>query len=343
MIILKYIISSILNIFNKDIPKKDIFSPDINILGTHFGIYTATLDGNSVKQLIVNSTQDMSHIRVSPDKKWITFTRYNKKDVNDLAHEGLGYEQTEIMIAKIDGTNSKTIIPSKIGIVSANSSWMPDGKSLIFVSNNNWFRKGQIYKLNLMTFRLSRIPTPRFLGVADPHVVNDKIVFTAIINNINTLWIMQLDGKNLKQLTSPVLSQTQEVEKFKLGDYDPRISTDGSKIAYMRYLGEDNWHIIIIDIITGEEKDISPKVTHDVIPQWSSDDKLLMFGHVDKIDLSKTGIYRIKPDGSSRKQIPLSINKYFSYNKWPNFFPDEKSTDKTKIIYSAVNYPKILI
>jgi hypothetical protein len=59
--------------------KNQVKTPDV------FGIYISTLDGENRKMIISDHYREMNHVRVSPDKKWITFTRFNKRGPKGFA------------------------------------------------------------------------------------------------------------------------------------------------------------------------------------------------------------------------------------------------------------------
>ena len=101
-----------------------------------FGVYTATLDGRNVQRILSSPTQQMTHVRPSPDGQWLTLTRYNQTGMGGLAEEEGGYLNTEIMVARADGSDLHTVIPPKKGVIAANSNWSADGKSLIYISTD---------------------------------------------------------------------------------------------------------------------------------------------------------------------------------------------------------------
>ncbi len=303
-----------------------------------FGVYTATLDGNNMTLLLANPTQEMTHLRLSPDKQWITFTRYNKKGPGGLAREEFGYMYTEVMLMRADGTDVQTLVAPQKGIINANSSWTPDGKGIIFVSTDNPQRKPRVYQMDLESRQRTRVPTPQGLDVADPHWIVDCIVFPVHQGQAYPIWAMKPDGSRAEQLTYPQIPLSRQDGKFQLGDYDPRLSPDGSKVVFMRYFGNDNWHVVVFDRITGKEQDLSPAESVDAVPTWSSDGALLIFWHANLKNLPETGLYTMKPDGSDRKRIPLPRGYH---HKSPHFFPGEGSSDETRIIFSARKDPQL--
>jgi len=149
---------------------------------------------------------------------------------------------------------------------------------------------------------------------------------------------MNADGTNARQLTHPVIPESAKKFSLPPGDADPKFSPDGTKVALMRHIGIADWHIIIVDVKTGQERDISKGVTCDAMPEWSSDGKLLIFWSADQKNLNKTELYTIRPDGTERKKIPLPPGYIYSM---PAFFPGEGSGEKARIIFSAKKVPNL--
>jgi Tol biopolymer transport system component len=301
-----------------------------------FGIYTATLDGKDVKLIISDPSQQMTHARVSPDKKRITFTRYNKKGLNGLAEVKNGPAFTEIMVVNMDGTGLQTIVPPKRGVIASNSSWTPDGKGLTYLSTDNPQKRTQIKQIDLATRKITTIKTPDNLKPSDPYRVGSKIVFPTKGDGLDSLWIMNIDGTGAKQLTHPKIPKPKKRRIFPLGDYDPKLSPDGSKVAVMRYFGGETWRMFVVDVATGQEKELSANEVTEGLPEWSSDGKLLMFWHADRKQPRKMGIYTMKPDGSNRKMIPLPRGYLHNH---ASFFPGEGSSSSARIIYVAKKNP----
>ena len=276
----------------------------------------------------------MSHPRVSPDEKWITFTRYNRKK-SGLAQEVDGYEETEIMLMRIDGSDVSTLVPPKPGILNCNSSWAEGGKSLLYVSTDNEARTPWIMKMDFESRKSSRIPTPETLKTTDPHNVGDYIVFP-VLEKVDSLWMCKLDGSNLHQITFPKDPGGFRWFALPVGDYDPKISPDGKRVAYMRLHDKNDWKIFVVDLETHVEQDLSQNEIFDIVPDWSSDGKLIIFPHIDVKDFSKLGMYTMKPDGTERRMIPLP--RGYLGNQ-PHFFPRDGSGSNARFVYQSVRTP----
>ncbi len=318
-------------------------APDGSGCDKEFGLYTANLDGSGMKLLISDSWRQMSHARVSPDKQWIAFSRYNRIGRDGCAipspgnypTEGEGYAETEILLMRLDGSDLRVLVPPKGGEAAVNSYWTQEG-GLIYMC-----KQAKICHLtfgdDMEVKSNTEIPIPDYLAPVDPYwgkdfAGNERIVFPAYNRQTKKkgLWWVKPDGSSLEQLTWPELQ-----------DNDPKISPDGSKIAFMRKIKEGlHWHSMILDLETREETDLSagyfPEdilVGVDAMPEWSSDGELLIFWHLYIVNQrQETSLQTIKPDGTGRKKIPLPEGNVYGIAA---FFPGEGSDDNTRIIFSA--------
>jgi Tol biopolymer transport system component len=303
-----------------------------------FGIYTARLDGSDWQPVLTSANQQMSHPRVSPDQQWITFTRYNRKGLNGLAEEKDGYLETEIMVARVDGSQVRSVVPPKNGVIAANSSWTPDGRGLVYLTTDTPGRQPEIRTIDLASGRVEGLPTPPRLRASDPHLREDLLAFPVVGETVDTIWTMQPDGTQARQITAPSFPSSQKGGRYKLGDYDPRISPDGTRIAFMRHFGGENWHVVVVDRDGAHEQDLSPPVTVDALPDWSGDGRLLIFMHVDRKHLADIGLYAIKPDGSERRRLPLPHGYVYGHS---SFFPQDGSGPRSRIVFAATRNPAV--
>lgn len=304
----------------------------------YFSIAMASLDGKDFTVILKDPRRQMSHARVSPDGKWITFTRFNKIDPKKgvAVEDENDYSQTEIMVCRIDGSDIKSIVPPKKGLANCNSYWSPDGKSLIHISTDNDKKKGRIYITDIATGKRTRVPTPEGIDAADPYTNGETVVFPGRQAGPggHVIHIMKANGSGHRRLSSVPQAKSK-------GEYDPKISPDKSKVAFMRFgkKGQKgDVHIIVTDIKTGEEKDLSipGNDNWDAMPEWSSDGKLLVFWHVNRPDVLKSGIYTIRADGKDRKMIPLPFDHQYTI---PSFVPGTGSGNDAKIIFTAKRFP----
>lgn len=300
-----------------------------------FGIFTSTLDGSNVRRVLSDPDREMNHARVSPDKNWITFTRYNKRGLfGGDAKEDNGYEESEIMLVRADGTNLQSLVPSRKGMVAANGYWTEDGSAILYVSNDNSQKRAQISRIDVASRKISKVPLEGDLWASDPHLVGDKLAVSVLNEEKKnmSIWITDSSGRKSRQITFPSGTGIDPATKTPLGDFDPKISPDGSKLVAMRNMGGHNWHAVVIDLKTGQERDISPDKSVDGVPEWSSDSRKLIFWYADTKELMNSGLYTMNPDGSNRQRIPLPRGFFYTM---PAFFPGEGSGPSARIIFSG--------
>lgn len=299
----------------------------------HFAIYTARLDGSAQQTILADSDEEMTHARVSPDQKWITFTKYRRKGFDGIASEDGGYAQTEIDICKLDGSEVETVVPAIEGRCSANSSWTPDGKGLVFCSNRNDPAKSQLLFIDLETRKIRSLPTPDGLMVSDPHWVGDTVAFSVAKEDKQSLWIMHADGSQPRQISKPPVSGRNQKDSLLFGDYDAWVSPDEKNVAFMRLMPDGTFHSFVVNVESGAETDLSKGINGvDAVPEWSADGKLLIFWHANLENPSEIGIYTVRADGTDRKMIALPRGLQQMH---PGFFPKDATESNPRIIYNA--------
>ncbi len=318
-----------------------------------FSIRTATLGGENIETIYSDPYRQATHIRVSPNGEWIMFSRYNDKDPKEgLAMENIGgknhYENTELVLMRSDGSEVRSIVPPKKGIIAVNSNWTDDGKGFVFLSNDNKKRVPEIRRAYLdekmEITHSSTIPLPKYLIPVDPHLHKRRLVFPAVDlrNRVRGLWIANEDGSDLRQLTTPRDPDSGRVVKHPAsGDNDPRLSPDGSTVAFMRLVkGNGLWSIYTVDVSTGEETSLTRRylspTQFDAVPEWSGDGRKLIFWTVDfkKVEFSIT---TVNPDGSQRETV---FQHPYEFQQSPAFFPNTGSGPNAKIAFGVRKVPK---
>ena len=313
----------------------------------HFSVWISKLDGSERKLILSHPTRQMTHTRVSPDMKWIVFTTYHIPDKDGFAKEGGTYANTEICLFKLGGTEIKTIAGPVPGEVNANATFSSDGKRVIFASTRSG-KGAQLHWYDIGTGATTQVPTPPSLHrLSDPHEVGDKIIFPSHSDDSGVLqgiWMMNRDGSEARQISFPKMNAGAPAESLRQGDYDPRLSPDGSRVTIFRNVG-GAFHTVVLDIASGGETDLTEPLfpertlTAEGVAAWSSDGKLLVFRHiaVPKEGPQGVGIYIMKPDGSGRKRIPIAKGEFPHVQ--PEFFPEGSGAD-ARVIYQTEKNPR---
>lgn len=304
-----------------------------------YGIYTSSLEGDDTKLLIADPKREMSYASISPDKTMITFTRFNKTHMlYEKAEETESLLNTEIVIANIDGTDIESIVPPSPYVVNYASVWSDDGKDIYYVSTDDVdTEKTVINRINLESRMVQTISPREFYAVSSPHQVGDKLVYSVekAKGDIHTIWLQDLNTHKARRVSLPEIPHAIIRYSHKdaiTGDFNPKLSPDGTKVAFTRHLGNGRFNMIVRDLDTGKETNYSKQKSVDMVGGWSNDGKQIVYYHGDQDSDRNLGLFIVNYSTGYKQSIPVP-EKMFC--KTPTFFPDEGSDSDTKLIYSG--------
>jgi Tol biopolymer transport system component len=206
-----------------------------------YGVFSINLDGSDL-ELIYQSDTQINHLHISPDGTKILFSEFTQ----DLNGDGTANEDdlfsAEVGIMNVDGTGYRLLTGPDL-IIDAVPVWSPDGTEILFASSRDSTEENfnlDLYVMNLAGENVRRLTATDGVIEADPHWIGNKIAFTRLVGGENqqTLWLMNSDGSGARQLTFPSFSVKSKAA-FNFGDFDPKISPNGTKVASYRHL-DDN-------------------------------------------------------------------------------------------------------
>lgn len=300
----------------------------------YFGLFVASRNGDGFMLVAGSDDREMSHPRISPDRQRVVYTRYTTPGPDGKAREEWGYEGTEIVMVNLDGTGERVLVPAKPGVVTANASWSPDSRSVYYLSTDNPQGIPEFHVYDLRVRTVDRMPTPWGLPVSDPHRMGNRLVFSEkrVDGTADPLWTMNMDGSGAYQLTAPLRLDPSGAA----GDYDPRLSPDGSTVAFMRVNGGSAWRLMTLDLATMRETPLTPPGVVQELPAWSSDGARLVYTNLDVLRPWRIGLYTARPDGSDAARIPLPRGRLYSHASW---FPLEGSSAEARLTFTGTLNP----
>ncbi|GMR18935.1 MAG: hypothetical protein BMS9Abin34_057 [Patescibacteria group bacterium] len=306
-----------------------------------YGVFSIKPDGSDLK-LIYQSDSQLNHLHVSPDSTKILFSEFT----NDLNGDGTANEadlfSAEVGVMNIDGTGRK-LLTGPDGNIDAVPVWSPDGTKILFASS----RGTPAGKLNLDLYIMNSAgksvrkltATPEVIE-ADPHWIGKKIAFARLVlgENQQAIWMMDSDGRDAKQVTFPSFPNRSKAP-FGFGDFDPKISPDGKKIASYRHLDDNlkvaglligNYDLFIINTDGTERKVLTntPSIA-EIMPTWSPDGKKLAFWVLWKKGM---GLRIINADGTGEREVQIDLGQDVGA-EMPSWFPDGQ-----RLIFSAQKF-----
>lgn len=328
-------------------------------LTAKFNLVTANLDGSNLAVIAKDTYREMTHPRITFDRRWIAYTRFNTLVAAGCAEEkGSNYTNTEIRVTNMDGSVVLGLTTADPTRASTNSYWIDNTYNFTFLdgvlgstdaTNKIKIKRGfRDANMGLAAATVA-IPTPDEAAVFDPQQVSNKIVFGAQYNildaeaDVKSIFTMNLDGTGVEGRTvATVYKGTTPVVAAQAYENDPKFSPDGTKIAFMRKIdtataaNDHGFHIFVTSAsgAPGSEVDISDRTIgqdvyfNDGVPEWIDNTTLVFFtlnfstGVVQKL-------YTMKDDGTQRTEIPLPAGYYYSH-----VIPYQDA-GKTKILFAA--------
>jgi Tol biopolymer transport system component len=263
---------------------------------TEYGIYKLDI-----------ATQDIILVYSFPENSYPSGLRLNHqgdKFIFDQKMKNQGDEATEIYTVGIDGKNLIKITDNDYWDLYP--VWSSDESQIAFLT---WRDDDlDIYVMDADGSN-DRLLYDSGDHDADINWVGNKIVFTAY----SAIWIMNDDGTEPMQVTDYPDRGEWGNANLPAGDYDPRLSPDGSKIAFHRM--EDTspvhggYNVFVINSDGTGETRLTNNLYSQGLVSWSHSGEELTY-IVAAIDgQGKYDIYIVNSDGTN------------NYNITPDYFP----------------------
>ena len=278
-----------------------------------WGIYALDLTTETV-ELLYSSASKIEFLNLNKAGDTLAFSRQFDGNTN---------ENEEICTIKIDGGELRRITDNNL--LDVYPVWSPDGTQLAFLSLRD--NDLDIYVMG------NDGSNQRKLYDSDSHDADiDWVGSSIVFTSGSQIWIMQDDGTASVRITDPPDAGVWGNANLPFGDYDPRLSPDGRKIAFER-LEDDaspygNYNIFVVNADGSNETRLTDSGYSQGIVSWSHSGDRLIFvvgaiGSEGKYDM-----YMMNSDGSNITNIN------------PGYFPPEFlcytpvfSADDSKIFF----------
>lgn len=339
----------------------EVASPTCTTLlcsASKYSLIVADIDGSNASLIKTSTFQDMTHPRVSNDKNWVAYTTYNKLNSENCATVDQGYLNTEIRTIQISGVGDKVVVSPVATDLNSNNYWVGTTNEFTYLSGPptalKFYRSTVDSNMNVISGP-TQISVVGTIVPMDPatHAGTGKIVFPGLYNPgggyVKSIFMMNLaDSTSLVGLSigrdhagTPLVCSTAACSNIM--ENDPKVSPDGSKVAFMRQAPESGtngfgWHIFVVPVASPQnEVDISYSalgsdvLKNDVLPEWVSNSQLI-FSTIEIVSASNftKEVYTMSADGTGRAKISLPTG--FRY---ADVFPFVDSGGKSRIILSA--------
>ena len=185
-------------------------------------------------------------------------------------------------------------------------SWSPDGKTIAFISNRDG--NDEIYLLNIAIGMARPLaPHPGKDGHPKWSADGQSVVFNRTFDPRDTdgdrdaaIVRVGINGFGLE-----TLADSDRIETF------PALSPDGRQVAFVEWMegsgGEPAGDIVLVDLETGERRNLTRSLEFDAYPVWSPDGAWIYYSSFEQVadGTEEANIFRIRPDGTVRQRVTL--------------------------------------
>jgi Tol biopolymer transport system component len=259
-----------------------------------WGIYSLSLSTQDVN-LIYSAPEELSGLQLNPAGDRFVFSQ---KVGGNADGDG------EIFTVGTDGRDVRRLTDNHV--MDTYPVWSPDGSRIAFLSWRNSTLDIFVMEADGSNVRLLY---DSGFNDADIHWVGNTIAFT----RNSRIWIMNDDGSGARMLTDPPRAEEWGSANLPFGDYDPRISPDGSRVVFERLVNDKtpqgNYDLYLIDIDGSNLARLTNTGYAQGLANWSRSGNRIAY-IVAAIDgVGKYDIYTIHSDGKENDNVT------------PDFFP----------------------
>jgi Tol biopolymer transport system component len=263
-----------------------------------YGIYVLNLATEKVR-LLYSTDNEMytSALRLNTQGEKLVFAQ---------KIDGSSDENTEIFTIDVNGENLNRLTDNSY--MDLYPAWSPDGTRIAFLSKRD---------IDLDVYMMNADGSGQHLFYdsgshdADIDWAGDTIVFTSG----SKIWGIKDDGSGLTQITNPANAGQWGQANLPVGDYDPRLRSDGLKVVFERLEDPESLHggynIFSVNSYGTQETRLTNTNYAQGLASWSHSGDKIVYGVAAIGDEGKYDLYMMKADGSDNHSITPA---YFASN-----------------------------
>jgi len=260
-----------------------------------WGIYSLTIDSEEVS-LIYSSENMLRDLSLNGDGDVLAFSE---------RIGGTGDSSEEICSINVDGTGFSQLTDNEV--LDTYPAWSSDGSILYFLSWRN---------TTLDIYNMEPDGSDQILFYdsgfhdADVNNVGDTVVFT----RESQIWSIGDDASGEVSITDPPMAGEWGDANLPFGDYDPRLSPDGSRVVFERLVDDasvhGNYDLYVIDADGTDERALTTNGYSQGLASWSHQGDRIAYIVAAVNDTGVYHIYMMNSDGTSNGDAT------------PDYFPD---------------------
>ena len=261
-----------------------------------WGIYRLDIDTQMIN-LLFSSPIEIASLRLNNAGDRFVFSQKTSGESNT---------NEEIFTLSTDGNDLRRITQNTTWDLYP--AWSPDGSRIAYLSQT-------ASNLDIFIMNADGSNAKLLYGSSSNEADIDWRGESIVFSKDSSIWIMQSDGSGVRQVTNPPRGGEWGKANLPFGDYDPRISPDGTRVIFERLVEDQsphgNYDLFIVDIDSSKEFQLTHSGYSQGLASWSNSGEQIVYivaaigstGHYD--------LYLMKADGTENRNIT------------PQYFPPE--------------------
>jgi Tol biopolymer transport system component len=259
--------------------------------------------------LVYSTPNEIEKLRVNDTGDRIAFAQMVGGDT---------LEDTEIFTIGVDGSDLHRLTDNDV--MDLYPAWSPDGSTIAFLTSRG--ANLDIYTMNADGAD-QQLLFDSGTHDADIHWRDDLISFTSG----SRIWLMASDGSDARPLTDPPRAGEWGNAVLPFGDYDPRISPDGSRVVFSRLVDDESEHGNYDLFVVGVDGTDLTRLTETGYTQgvaaWSHDGERLVYIVAAADGVGRYDMYMMNADGTGNHNATPDCYPEALVIHWAVFSPDD--------------------
>lgn len=262
-----------------------------------WGIYYLDLSTELV-ELIYSTDKEISGISLDHTGERLAFSLKGSAEILDAS--------SEIYTIHTDGAKLQRLTNNNY--FDAYPSFSLDGSKIVFLSKRN--STLSLYVMNIDGDKQQKLYDS---GGHDADVNWGRCGLIVFTQN-HQIWSLESDGTEPKQITDPPNTGQWGSANLPIGDYDPRLSPDCSKVLFARLEDPNTTHggynLFVINVDGTEETRLTNNGYTQGMPSWSHSGDKIVYVVAAINNQGKFDIHMMDANGTNNHKIT------------PDYFPD---------------------
>jgi len=277
------------------------------ISGTTIAFYSDRQATNQIKEIYLMDADGRNQRPITAHKTVSLSPAWNPNG-QSLAYTSFFSSRPGVYLVDLQSGQKSPVVTE--GAFNASPTFSPDGSQIAFARTlADGSGNIEIYTANTRGGNLRRLTNARGIDTNPSwSPTGRQIAFTSNRGGSPQIFVMDAEGTNIRRVSRE-------------GRYNDGAawSPDGKRIAYAQRAGIQRFDIVVVDIITGESRQLTNGPGSNETPTFSPDGLKIAFAAKYGSGATATQVYLMEDDGSNVRRLTSQGNNFNP--SWSGYVP----------------------